>query len=204
MNFANQLTVLRMLLIPFFILATLTGRTAWALAIFLIGGLTDALDGLIARLYRQKTNLGAFLDPMADKLLLTAAFIILAMPDRPSLFPGFNLVNRIPIELTILTISRDVLIVLIALGMNLAREQRWFPPTPLSKVNTAVQLVTVLVVLLFNTVNQVSTRVLPFCFMATLVTTLLSGLHYIWLTLRNMTAEPPARDAGRPPSTPRA
>lgn len=204
MNFANQLTVLRMMFIPFFILAMLTGRTAWALALFLVAGLTDALDGLIARLYRQKTDLGAFLDPMADKLLLTAAFIVLTMPDSPSLFPEFILVNRIPVRLTILTISRDVLIVLIALVLNLVSEQRRFPPTLLSKINTAVQVITVLGVLTFNTVGSASGLVLPICYRVTLLTTLLSGFHYIYLTARNMTADAPTRKAADPPSRPAA
>ena len=204
MNFANQLTVLRMMFIPFFILVMLTGRMAWALAIFLIAGLTDALDGLIARLYGQKTDLGAFLDPMADKLLLTAAFITLTMPDSPSLFPEFILINRIPVRLTILTISRDVLIVLIALVLNLVAEQRRFPPTRLSKVNTAVQVVTVLAVLMFNTLRAPSDFVLPACYWATLLTTLLSGFHYIYLTARNMKGEVPARKAANPPSRPAA
>ncbi len=204
MNFANQLTVLRMMFLPFFILAMLTGRMAWALAIFLVAGLTDALDGLIARLYRQKTDLGAFLDPLADKLLLTAAFIILTMPDSPSLFPEFTLVNRIPVRLTILTISRDVLIVLIALVLNLVSEQRRFPPTLLSKINTAVQVITVLGVLTFNTLGTASELVLPICYRVTLLTTLLSGFHYIYLTARNLTVETPARKAADPPSRPAA
>jgi len=204
MNFANQLTVLRMMFLPFFILAMLTNRMAWALAIFLVAGLTDALDGLIARLYRQKTDLGAFLDPMADKLLLTAAFIVLTMPDSPSLFPEFVLVNRIPVRLTILTISRDVLIVLIALVLNLVSEQRRFPPTLLSKINTAVQVITVLGVLTFNTLGTASELVLPICYRVTLLTTLLSGFHYIYLTARNMTVEAPARKAADPPSRPAA
>jgi len=196
MNLANQLTIVRMMLIPFFIIAMLTGRMAWALAIFVVGGLTDALDGLIARLYRQKTDLGAFLDPMADKLLLTAAFLVLAMPDSPRLFPEFILPNRIPIRLTILTISRDVLIVLIALVMHLASSTRRFPPTLLSKANTAVQVLTVALVLLYGTLGVRSLHVLPFFFTCTLVTTLLSGFHYIYVSARFMTESP---SPGSPP-----
>lgn len=203
MSFANQLTVLRMMLIPFFILALLTGRMRWALSIFAVAGLTDALDGLVARLYRQKTDLGAFLDPMADKLLLTAAFIILAMPDRPSLFPDFMLVNRIPARLVILTISRDVFIVLIALVMHLTSGIRQFWPTLLSKVNTAVQILTVGLVLLYSTLEVRSERLLPSCYTATLVTTLLSGFHYIYLSARVMAQAPPRAAAG-PPAPPAA
>jgi cardiolipin synthase len=197
MNLANQLTIVRMMLIPFFIIAMLTGRMAWALAIFVIGGLTDAFDGLIARLYRQKTDLGAFLDPIADKLLLTAAFLVLAMPDRPSLFPEFMLINRIPVRLVILTISRDVLIVLIALVMHLASSTRRFPPTFLSKVNTGVQIVTVALVLLYATLGVRSGHLLPFFFNCTLITTLLSGFHYIYVNARVM-----AESASREPAAP--
>ncbi len=204
MNLANQLTVVRMMLIPFFILAMLTGRMAWALAIFVIAGCTDALDGLVARLYRQKTDLGAFLDPMADKLLLTAAFIVLAMPDRPSLFPDFVLINRVPARLAILTISRDVFIVLIALVLHMTTGIRRFPPTLVSKVHTTVQILTVSLVLLYGTLGVASSALLSACFSATLVTTLLSGFHYIYLSARVM-AQTPARaaseHAARPPAS---
>lgn len=198
MNLANQLTIVRMMLIPFFILALLTSRMPWALAIFVVAGLTDALDGLIARLYRQKTDLGAFLDPMADKLLLTAAFIMLAMPDRPSLFPDFVLINRIPARLAILTVSRDVFIVLIALVMSLTTGMRRFPPTVLSKIHTTVQILTVVLVLLYGTLEVRSMRLLPACYSLTLVTTLLSGFHYIYLSARVMAESPPRSPAGPP------
>lgn len=199
MNLANQLTIIRMMLIPFFILAMLTGRTAWALAMFVVAGVTDALDGLVARLYRQKTELGAFLDPMADKLLLTAAFIVLAMPDRPRLFPEFVLANHIPVRLAILAISRDVLIVLIALVMHLTIGLRQFWPTPLSKINTAVQVVTVTLVLLYDTLAERSERLLPACYTAAEITTLLSGLHYLYLIARVMSQAPSRSPAGPPP-----
>ena len=126
------------------------------------------------------------------------------MPDSPSLFPEFILVNRIPVRLTILTISRDVLIVLIALVLNLVSEQRRFPPTLLSKINTAVQVVTVLAVLTFNTLTLASELFLPICYWATLLTTVVSGFHYIYLTARNMTAEGPACIPADPPSRPAA
>ena len=91
---ANQLTLLRMLLIPAFVLLVVYGYFGWALIVFLTAGVTDALDGLIARVAHQKTDLGAWLDPAADKLLLVAAFIVLTLPN-------LGLVNRIPIWLTI-------------------------------------------------------------------------------------------------------
>jgi cardiolipin synthase (CMP-forming) len=91
---ANQLTLLRMLLVPAFVLLVAYGQLGWALSVLVLAGVTDALDGLIARRSGQKTTLGAWLDPMADKLLLTAAFIVLTVPGTP-------LVTRIPLWLTV-------------------------------------------------------------------------------------------------------
>src|SRR5262249_45782173 len=102
---ANQVTLLRMLLIPAFVIFTVYGHLGWALVAFGVAGITDALDGLIARRSGQYSTLGAWLDPMADKLLLVTAFIVLTIP-------GLNLANRLPIWLTICIISRDVVIVL--------------------------------------------------------------------------------------------
>src|SRR5207245_331255 len=102
---ANQLTLLRMFLIPAFVILVVPGHLGWALVVFATAGVTDALDGLIARWSGQKTTLGAWLDPMADKLLLVTTFIVLTVP-------GLGLANRLPIWLTVLIISRDVGIVL--------------------------------------------------------------------------------------------
>jgi cardiolipin synthase len=81
LTFANQLTLLRMLLIPAFIVLTVEGELGWALAVFALAGVTDALDGVIARWSRQRTTLGAWLDPMADKLMLVSAFVVLTLPN---------------------------------------------------------------------------------------------------------------------------
>ena len=92
---ANQLTLLRMLLIPAFVMLVIYGELGWALVVFATAGITDALDGLIARRAGQKTSLGAWLDPMADKLLLVSTFVVLTLP-------GLGLANRLPIWLTVL------------------------------------------------------------------------------------------------------
>src|SRR5262249_28331141 len=97
---ANQLTLLRMLLIPAFVILVVCGYFGWALVVLSIAGTTDALDGLIARLSGQKTSLGAWLDPMADKLLLVSTFVVLTLP-------GLALANQLPVWLTVLIISRD-------------------------------------------------------------------------------------------------
>ena len=116
---ANQLTLLRMLLIPAFVLLVVYGRFGWALVVFIVAGVTDALDGIIARMPGQKSELGAWLDPVADKLLLVTTFIVLTLPN-------IGLVNRIPIWLTVIVISRDIGIVLTVAIVNLASGPRTF------------------------------------------------------------------------------
>jgi hypothetical protein len=107
------------LLIPAFVLLVVYGYLGRALVVFVVAGLTDALDGLIARRAGQKTSLGAWLDPMADKLLLVTTFVVLTLPD-------LGLTNRLPIWLTVLIITRDVLIVLTVAIVNrdLHRDRR--------------------------------------------------------------------------------
>jgi len=137
----NLLSLARMGLIPLFIISVLDGRPGKALAVFVVAGLTDALDGFIARFWHQQSVLGAYLDPMADKLLLVSAYVILAIP---SLSPGF----KIPVWVTVLVIARDAIIVVVAIVLHLAASVNRFPPSFLSKVNTATQVGTVTIVLL--------------------------------------------------------
>ncbi len=192
LTLANVLTILRMVCIPFFIMAVGFNRSGWALALFVAAGLTDLLDGLIARIWRQQTIVGAILDPMADKLLLTAAFIMLALPDHTKAFPELSLVNRLPIWLVIITISRDVFISLISLVMYMTLGQTRFPPSALGKLTTAVQILTVGVVLLFNLMNRDSGLLVPVMVWISMAATLMSGFHYIYLatTLANQEGAP--------------
>jgi cardiolipin synthase (CMP-forming) len=176
---ANLLTIARMVMVPPFIMLVVSNHSGWALALFGAAGVSDALDGLAARKFGQGTSLGAFLDPLADKLLMTAALVVLSLPDHPASFPGFFLLNRFPILLTILTISRDVLIVLIALVIHLATGLTKFPPTLFGKITTVVQVVTVCVILLFNALSMQSPLV-PALVWLTLAATVISGLHYIF------------------------
>jgi cardiolipin synthase len=174
-----------MVLIPFFVVAVLYGRMGWALGIFLLAGVTDALDGLVARLTGQRSSLGAFLDPMADKLLMTAAFVVLSLPPMASL-PQYQPTNRLPIWLAILVIGRDVLIVLVALMFNLALNVRRFPPTLPGKVTTAVQLATISIFLLLNATQVNSPTARNLCIAACLVASVGSGLHYAWYAARKL------------------
>jgi len=173
---ANQLTMLRMLLIPVFAILVIYDYLGSALAVFVVAGLTDMLDGLIARRAGQKTTLGTWLDPMADKLLLTTTFVILTLP-----LP--HLANRLPLWLTVLMISRDVGIVATVAIVNLAVGRRTFNPSFLGKVATATFIVTGVVTLYFNYLGQPSV-VVDACVYASLVITVVSGLHYIAHAMR--------------------
>src|SRR5213594_3575106 len=168
-----------MVLVPIFIMLVVSNHPGWALGIFAAAGISDALDGFIARRFGQGTSLGVFLDPIADKLLMTAALVVLSLPDHPASFPHFALLNRFPILLTILTISRDVLIVLIALVIHLATGLTRFPATVYGKITTATQVVTVGTMLLYNTLGIRSTVVVPSLVYLTLAATVFSGFHYI-------------------------
>jgi len=169
---ANQLTLLRMVLIPVFVILTLYGEFGWALAVFAIAGLTDLLDGLAARVAGQKSTLGAWLDPAADKLLLVTTFAVLTLPN-------IGLVNRIPLWLTILVISRDVGIVLTVAIVNLAVGPRTFRPSPLGKTATALFIIACVVVMLFNYLGYQS-RWVDVAIWASFVITIASGVDYVW------------------------
>lgn len=140
LSIPNLLSLLRMGLVPLFIIAVTRGETTRALAIFVVAGLTDGLDGFIARFWDQRTLLGAYLDPIADKLLLTAAYVALAIP-------ALNPTMTIPLWVTILVIGRDILIVVTAGLLYVALGTRSFPPTWISKLNTVVQVATIFLLL---------------------------------------------------------
>src|SRR5215510_15244694 len=140
---ANQLTLLRMLLIPAFVILVLYSELGWALIVFVTAGITDGLDGLIARRSGQHTQLGAWLDPMADKLLLVTTFVVLTLP-------GLGLANRLPIWLTVLIISRDVIIVLTVAIVNFAVGRRTFQPSIYGKAATATYIATAVAAMVFN------------------------------------------------------
>jgi cardiolipin synthase len=169
---ANQLTLVRVLLIPVFVILTVYGHFGWALITFGVAGLTDLFDGLIARTLGSRSSLGAWLDPMADKLLLVTTFVVLTVP-------GLGLVNKLPIWLTILVISRDVLIVLTVAVVNLAIGRREFRPSMLGKIATATFILTCVLIMYFNYLQRTSPLV-DFAIYVSAAITLLSGLHYAW------------------------
>ncbi len=171
LNIPNTLTILRVLLIPGFVILLMDRHYGWALTIFVIAGLTDGLDGPIARITHQRTNLGAYLDPIADKLLLVSAFVTLAI------------LKVIPSWLAVVVITRDVIISLGFTLLFLMDRKPEIKPTAFSKVNTVVQVLTIAIVL-FSKVEVSFSRFVPAMIWAVACTTILTGLQYIYLGTR--------------------
>jgi cardiolipin synthase (CMP-forming) len=144
--------------------------------VFAVACLTDALDGLTARWSDQKSTLGAWLDPMADKLLALSTFIVLTVP-------WLGLANPLPIWLTVLIISRDVVIVGTVAIVNLAIGPRTFRPSFFGKVATATYMMTAVVAMFYNYLGYHSLVVDTFVY-ASLAITLISSLHYIYHAAR--------------------
>jgi len=183
LTLANQLTILRIMLIPAFVLLTIYGYLGTALVVFATAGVTDALDGLTARLTGQRTSLGAWLDPMADKLLLVTTFVILTLPQ-------VALTNHVPIWLTILIISRDVVIVGVVAIVNLASGPRTFRPSIWGKLATAAYILTSVIFMFYNWRAETS-RVVEVAVWISLALTLLSSADYV-VRLRRLINESPA------------
>jgi cardiolipin synthase (CMP-forming) len=169
---ANQLTFLRILIIPAFVLMVTYGYLGWALCAFITAGVTDALDGVIARRANQRTSLGAWLDPMADKLLLVTTFIVLTLP-------GVDVTNHIPLWLTILLISRDVVIVGVVAIVNLAVGPRTFRPSFLGKLATATYILASIVFMYFNWRQEKSWLIDAAVYVALALTLISSGDYFI-------------------------
>ena len=177
---ANQLTILRMLIIPAFVILLLYGYRGWALISFFVAGITDLLDGLIARRTGQKTTLGAWLDPMADKLLLTTMFVMLTVPGP---------VVRLPLWLTVVVISRDLAIVLTVAVVNLAVARRTYRPSLLGKATTVIYVATGVAALYANYVGR-SLAIVDVCVYVALALTLASAFEYLRRVTRNDSQRP--------------
>ena len=165
MTIPNLITILRIILVPIFVIYMISDRTLGALIIFIIASISDALDGFLARVFHQKSNLGAHLDPLADKILLMTAYITLAI------------LKMIPSWLAVLAISRDVIILLGVLILYLNRYPVKIHPSLLSKATTCMQVATILVVLSHGYLNIEFLRIYAFWLVALL--TIASGLQYI-------------------------
>jgi cardiolipin synthase len=172
LTLANQLTILRILIAPFFVILVVYGMLGAALLAFIVAGITDALDGLIARRAGQRTSLGAWLDPMADKLLLVTTFVVLTIPTIP-------LTNHLPVWLTILVISRDIVIVVVVAIVNLAVGPRTFTPSLLGKLTTATFILASVVVMFYNYREEESVVVTAAIWLS-LALTLVSSADYMF------------------------
>ena len=173
----NQLTLLRLIFIPFIVISVLDHEWGWALGLFVLAGLTDNLDGLLARLLKQKTVLGQYLDPIADKLLLSTLFLVLS-------FAG-----KIPWKFTVLVFSRDVGIVVTSAIVYATTSLRDFRPSIYGKANTVAQIFTLFFVLLreLNFAPWVSTAA-DIGLWTTVGLTVISGVHYVILLNRRLHA----------------
>ncbi len=180
----NQLTFLRLIFVPLIVIVLIDGHYGWALGLFLAAGLSDALDGLLARLLNQKTLLGQYLDPIADKLLMSTMFLVL------------SIMHRIPWKFTVLVFSRDICILAVCALLYATGLVREFRPSVFGKANTVAQVVAIFFVLLY------AVESVPWIYYArtvglwcTFALTLLSGIHYALRTtqqVRESTVRPAA------------
>ena len=174
----NMLTIFRMVLIPVFVTLVFYQRFILALAAFVVAGITDGLDGLLARRFDQRSQLGTVLDPIADKLMLVTAFVVLSMR---SVFPP-PVPNHLPIPfwVTIAVISRDVFIVVGAAAINIMTGFRGFRPSWLGKVNTTVQIIAIAIIMFAASVPYGTGYYLPTLYAIVFALVLLSGAHYVF------------------------
>lgn len=173
----NLLTLLRICLAPFLVAAILEGHYALSFVLFVAAGLTDALDGALARILKQRSMLGHYLDPVADKLLLSTLFLVLLHK------------SLMPVTVAVLVFGRDVGILLVAAILYAAVGRREFHPSIFGKANTLAQITAVAAVLL----HQLTSAYWVDCFRrfalyATMVLTVASGLHYAWSASRRVGA----------------
>lgn len=174
MTFANLITLLRIILIPLFVSLLFYQKFGWALFTFFLAGVSDGIDGAIARTFNQSSELGKILDPIADKLLMTTAFVVLSLPN---IISGENL--PVPFWLTAAVIARDVLIISVAGAIFVATDFRGFRPSFWGKASTLVQVLGVGLIL-FATAFQQLAFYLPFVYFTIFLFAAVSGIHYIF------------------------
>jgi cardiolipin synthase len=178
---ANQLTMLRMALVPAFVVLTLARQFRWALVVFVVAGLTDALDGYVARHSGQITRLGSMLDPIADKLLTGSAYVVLTW--------GGVAACVLPVWLTVTLLFRDALLVVGVLVVNLTVGPVEFPPSRLGKVSTALNVFTGAAVLAANAMGECPHAML-WLYLLTIGVLLATTAHYVYLASERPPAPP--------------
>ena len=171
----NQLTLLRMIFVPFIVIHLVEGRYTWALAVFIIAGFSDGLDGLLARSLHQQTLLGQYLDPIADKLLLSTVFLVL------------SILHKIPWKYTILVFSRDISILAASAVLFAIAGLRDFRPSIFGKANTFSQIAAVFFVMLLQIAPLRWIWIARTVFLrATFFFTIISALHYLILVQKRL------------------
>jgi len=166
----NQLTLLRMIFVPFIVIHLVDGHYLWALTVFVIAGFSDGLDGLLARRLHQQTLLGQYLDPIADKLLLSTMFLVL------------SILHKIPWKYTVLVFSRDISILAASAVLFAIAGLRDFRPSIFGKANTFSQISAVFFVLLHEVYPLRWIWIAEKTFLrATFFFTIVSALHYVIL-----------------------
>jgi cardiolipin synthase len=169
MNIPNLLTLLRIILVPVLVIFLIDGDFSKAMIVFVIAGITDGLDGLLARILKQKTMLGAYLDPLADKALLVSSFITLSVL---GIIPGW---------LTVIVISRDMIILFGVSLLFIMSVSFDVNPAFISKMTTLFQIITVLLVLASRSFSLfANSGVIEIFFWITAVITVVSGFHYLF------------------------
>ncbi|HVO56188.1 MAG TPA: CDP-alcohol phosphatidyltransferase family protein [Dongiaceae bacterium] len=173
----NQITLLRLGFLPLFLILISYEHYRWALLLLVVAGLSDGIDGLLARKLNQKSAVGAYLDPIADKLLLSSSFVILAME------------KKIAWWLTIMVLSRDVMILIVAAVILLIQGYRPFPPSLLGKATTLLQILLVFTVLMHAGFPNENIALLnKLLIYAVAIITTVSGFHYSVLIARRLSA----------------
>jgi cardiolipin synthase len=180
----NLLTMMRLFVLPFLVIEILDGHWKLAFALLWIAGVSDGLDGLLARVLKQKTTLGLYLDPIADKLLMSTLFLVLMH------------VGVIPRYVTVLVFSRDLGILLIATLLFATNTLRDFRPSRLGKINTVVQILGLLTVMTCQVVDAPHLEVLRDVLLkAIAVLAPVSAAEYAWIVLKRMQSHPHAEAA---------
>ncbi len=183
----NQLTLLRMIFLPFIVINLVKHDFKWALALFVLAGLSDGLDGLLARTLHQQTLLGQYLDPIADKLLMSTMFLVLSIEQR----------QLVPWKYTIVVFSRDISILLISGVLFMIAGLRDFRPSIFGKANTAAQVGAIFFALVLLVKPVVLIDYLTRIFLrATFIFTIVSAVHYAFLVQHRLHA------SGSPPAIP--
>jgi len=183
---ANQLTMLRMALVPVFVMLALGREFTWALVVFVVAGLTDALDGYIARHAQQITTLGAMLDPIADKMLVGSTYAVLTWSSVVTC--------PMPVWLTVTLLFRDTMLVIGVLAVNLTVGPRVFYPSRLGKASSALNMVTGGAVLAVNAAGECPPAI-EWLYVVTLVVLIASTAQYIYMA----SERPPKRGNPDPP-----